>query len=65
MHASFGAVDWVRGLDHVTVGISDAALVADCDGGSGNVELRPRWQLVDARLGALLATEREVDSFLE
>lgn len=42
-------------MEHLIVGISDAALAAACHGVSGGVELCPRWKLADARLGSLLA----------
>ena len=42
-------------MEHLIVGISDAALAAACDGVSGGVELRPQWKLADARLSSLLA----------
>lgn len=47
---------WIGSADmeHLTVSVSDAAFIAACDGVGGNVELRPRWKLLDARLGALL-----------
>jgi len=47
---------WIGSADmeHLTVSISDAALMAACDEVGGKVELRPRWKLVDARLGALV-----------
>ena len=50
---------WVRTDDlhylYLSVGISDAALAAACDGTRGDVELRRVGKLVDARLGALAA----------
>lgn len=39
-------------MEHLTVGISDAALMATCRGG---VELRPQCRLVDGRVGSLVA----------
>jgi AraC family transcriptional regulator len=51
---------WVRTNDlhylYLSVGISDAALAAACDGTRGDVELRRVESLVDARVGALAAT---------
>ena len=41
-------------MEHLVVGISDAALAAACDGASGSVELRPRWKMADPRLSSLL-----------
>src|SRR5260370_362672 len=50
---------WVRTDDlhylYLSVGISDAALAAACDGTRGDVELRRVESLVDARVGALAA----------
>src|SRR5215469_5937076 len=48
---------WIGNADmeHLIVTISDAALVAACDGMGGSVELRPRWKMTDARLSSLLA----------
>jgi AraC family transcriptional regulator len=50
---------WVRTNDlhylYLSVGISDAALAAACDGTRGDVELRRVESLVDARVGALAA----------
>src|SRR5215471_9665616 len=48
---------WIGSADmeHLIVSISDAALMAACDGMSGGLELTPRWRLADSRLGALLA----------
>src|SRR5580700_1006607 len=50
---------WVRTDDlhylYLSVGISDAALAAACDGTRGDVELRRVEGLVDARVGALAA----------
>jgi AraC family transcriptional regulator len=50
---------WVRTNDlrylYLSVGISEAALAAACDGTSGDVELRRVESLVDARVGALVA----------
>jgi AraC family transcriptional regulator len=50
---------WVRTDDlhylYLSVGISDAALAAACDGTRGEVELRRVESLVDARVGALAA----------
>src|SRR5258707_3252128 len=50
---------WVRADDlhylYLSVGVSDAALAAACDGTRGDVELRRVESLVDARVGALAA----------
>ena len=50
---------WLRTDDlrylYLSVGISDAALAAACDGTKGDVELRRVGSLVDARVGALAA----------
>jgi hypothetical protein len=50
---------WVRTDDlqylYLSVGISDAALAAACDGTRGDVELRRVESRVDARVGALAA----------
>ena len=50
---------WVRSDDlhylYLSVGISDAALAAACDGTRGDVELRRVERLIDARVGALAA----------
>jgi len=50
---------WLRTDDlhylYLSVGISDAALAAGCDGTRGNVELRRVESLIDARVGALSA----------
>jgi AraC family transcriptional regulator len=50
---------WVRTDDlhylYLSVGISDAALAAACDGTTGDVELPRVESLVDARVGALAA----------
>jgi AraC family transcriptional regulator len=50
---------WVRTDDlhylYLSVGISDAALAAACDGTRGDVELRRVESLVDARVSALAA----------
>jgi AraC family transcriptional regulator len=50
---------WVRTDDlhylYLSVGISDAALAAACNGTRGDVELRRVESLVDARVGALVA----------
>jgi AraC family transcriptional regulator len=42
-------------LERLSLGISDAALMAICDGMSGEVELRHECKLVDARVSALVA----------
>src|SRR5262245_10057534 len=41
---------WIGSCDmaHLTMSISDAALLAACDGAGGQVELRPECELVDA-----------------
>src|SRR5262245_15917236 len=46
---------WIGSSDmaHVTMSISDAALMAASDGAGGNVVLRPEPELVDPRLRAL------------
>jgi len=46
---------WIGSCDmaHLTMSISDAALMAASDGAGGQVELRPECELVDARLRAL------------
>lgn len=46
---------WIGSADmeHITLTISDAALVAVRDGVSGDIELRPHWKLRDDRLNAL------------
>ena len=41
-------------MEHLTVSVSDAAIMAACHAVGGRVELRPRWKLVDTRLGALV-----------
>ena len=48
---------WARtdSLQYLSVGISDAALRAACDGMPGEVELRSAPKLEDARVGALVA----------
>ena len=48
---------WIGSADmeHLTVSVSDAALMAAHDGASGVLELRPQCKVVDARLGALVA----------
>jgi len=48
---------WIRtdDLNYLSVTISDAALRAACDGASGEIELPTAYNLVDARLGALVA----------
>ena len=43
------------GMEALILEISDAALRAACEGVSGTPELRPRWQMADARLGSLAA----------
>ena len=42
-------------MEHLTLAISDAALMAASDDEGRDVELLPKCQLVDARLGALVA----------
>src|SRR5215471_5867981 len=46
---------WIGSCDmaHLTMSISDAALLAASDGAGGQVALRPECELVDARLRAL------------
>src|SRR5215472_7037409 len=48
---------WARvdGLQYLSVGISDAALRAACDGMASEVELSSAPKLEDARVGALVA----------
>src|SRR5215469_12256759 len=48
---------WARtdSLQYLSVGISDAALRAACDGMASEVELRSALKLEDARVGALVA----------
>jgi AraC family transcriptional regulator len=48
---------WIRtdDLHYLSIAMSDATLTAACDGTSGEVELRREYNLVDARVGALLA----------
>jgi AraC family transcriptional regulator len=48
---------WIGSADieHVILGISDTALTAACDGVIDALELQPRFKLVDARLGPLVA----------
>jgi AraC family transcriptional regulator len=48
---------WVGAADQgrLVLNISKAALMAACDGMSGEVELRPKCRLVDARVSALVA----------
>src|SRR5262245_36945149 len=48
---------WIRtdGVHYLSMAISDAALMAACDGTSGEVELRHEAKLLDAQVGALLA----------
>jgi AraC family transcriptional regulator len=47
--------EWVgvMNVPHLQLGISDAALVAASDGGSGEIALRPHRKFADSRLGAL------------
>lgn len=46
---------WIGSADmeHITLTIPDAALLAVRDGVSGDIELRPHWKLRDDRLNAL------------
>src|SRR5712672_477203 len=48
--------EWVgvMNVPHLQLGISDAALVAASDEGSGEVALRPHRKFADSRLGALV-----------
>lgn len=49
---------WVGSADDMealSLDISDAALIAACEGVNGTPELRPQLQMVDARLGSLAA----------
>jgi hypothetical protein len=58
---------WIGSSDmaHVTMSISDAALMAASDGTGGKVELRPECELVDPRLRVLaMAVDIEKDSRL-
>jgi len=53
-------VIWNGGLEpadqeRLIIGISDVALMATCDGMSGEVELRHQCRLVDTRVGGLVA----------
>ena len=43
------------GMEALILEISDAALIAACEGVSGTPELQPRFQIADARLGSLAA----------
>src|SRR5215468_3838737 len=43
---------------HLQLGISEAALMAGCDGANGEVELCPKRKFADSRLGALVAGAR-------
>jgi AraC family transcriptional regulator len=49
--------EWVglMNVQHLQLGISDAALLASSDGAYGEVELRPSRKFVDARLSAIVA----------
>ena len=51
------AETWARtdGLEYLSVGISDSALRAACEGTASEVELRSAPKLEDARVGALVA----------
>jgi AraC family transcriptional regulator len=42
-------------VEHLQLGISDAALLASSDGAYGEVELRPSRKFADARLSAMVA----------
>jgi AraC family transcriptional regulator len=42
-------------LEYLSLGISNAALMAACDGTSGEVDLCRKYKLVDPRVGALVA----------
>jgi len=48
--------EWVglMNVPHLQLGISDAALMAACDGPNGEVELHPHRTFADSRLGALV-----------
>ena len=52
--------EWVglMNVQHLQVGISDAALMASSDGAYGEVELRPLRKFGDSRLSALVAAAR-------
>jgi AraC family transcriptional regulator len=49
--------EWVglMNVQHLQLGISDAALLASSDGAYGEVELRPSRKFADARLSAMVA----------
>ena len=49
--------EWVglMNVEHLQLGISDAALMASSDGAYGEVELRPSRQFADSRLSALVS----------
>jgi AraC family transcriptional regulator len=49
--------EWVgrMNVEHLQLGISDAALLASSDGAYGEVELRPSRKFADARLSAMVA----------
>jgi AraC family transcriptional regulator len=49
--------EWVglMNVQHLQLGISDAALMASSDGAYGEVELRPSRKFADARLSAIVA----------
>src|SRR5215470_13490816 len=42
-------------MEHLVVGISDAALAAACGAACDGVELRAHWKMRDPRLSSLLA----------
>src|SRR6476620_1360034 len=48
---------WIGSADmeHLTIGISGAALVDACDGARSKAELRPQYKMQDARLSGLAA----------
>jgi AraC family transcriptional regulator len=52
--------EWVglMNVQHLQLGISDAALLASADGAYGKVELRPSRKFADARLSAMVAAVR-------
>jgi len=52
--------EWVglMNVQHLQLGVSDAALMASSDGAYGDVELRPSRKFADSRLSALAAAAR-------
>src|SRR3954464_5572405 len=49
--------EWVGLMNtpHLQIGVSDAALIAVCDGANGEIGLRPQRKFADSRLAALVA----------